>query len=285
MSTVIGVTSEDMLLPVLAQHAPSAIVLPAPAQQPLEQALTETWAALEAVGYLVVVLPAWLPADHRIRLHSLRSLLESDRMALVEVDLPPLAMALLTHQLRQIAQYDLGPGVIASAARLLAHYLYAGAVLGSVARLDRMRVGLTSHLKSWVPGARFAALATPEARLEQLTDGLRLPGPNYATHLAFGSPGGHPFGDEWVRGRLGQDWNCQYVCEVPLPAQSARWWGTGRLAEFAAYIADVGVLYQLVSSAHREPCHWCGLELVGDRCAFCEAGPAPGGDQGNTRTG
>jgi hypothetical protein len=270
MSTVIGVTSEDMLLPVLAQHTPSAIVLPAPGQQPLEQALTETWAALEAVGHLVVVVPAALPAEHRIRLHSLRSLLESDRMALVEIDLPPLALALLAHQLRQISQYDLGPGVIASAARLLAHYLYAGAVLGSVARLDRVEVGLGSHLKSWVPGARFAALATPEARLEPLTDGLRLPGPNYATHLAFGT---HGFGDDWVRGRLGQEWNCQYVCEVPLPGQSARWWGTGKLTEFTAYIADVGVLYQLVTSAHREPCRWCGLELVGDRCAFCEAAP------------
>ncbi|WP_269853522.1 hypothetical protein [Streptomyces sp. RPT161] len=282
MSTVIGVTSEDMLLPALAQHSPSAVVLPAPGQQPLEQALTETWAALEAVGHLVVVVPASLPAEHRIRLHSLRSLLESDRMALVEVDLPPLALALLAHQLRQIAQYDLGPGVIASAARLLAHYLHAGAVLGSVARLDRVEVGLGSHLKSWMPGARFAVLATPEARLEPLTDALRLPGPNYATHLAFGS---HGFADDWVRGRLGQDWNCQYVCEVPLPAQSARWWGTGKLAEFTAYIADVGVLYQLVSSAHREPCRWCGLELVGDRCAFCEAGPAPAADQDTRRTG
>ncbi len=284
MSTVIGVTSKDMLLPALDQHTPSGIVLGSPVEQPLDEALFAAWSALEAVGHLVVVVPAGLPAAHRVRLHAVRSLLESDRTALVEVDLPPLAVALLVQQLRQISQYDLGPGVVASAARLLTHYLHAGAVLGSVARLDRVAVGLGSHLKSWVPGARFAVLAAPAPHLTQLAEDTRLPGPNYATQLAFATGG---FGDEWVRGRLGPDWNCHHVHQVPLPEESARWWGTTRLVEFTAYLSDVGVLYQLVNSAHREPCRWCGLELVGDRCGFCstriEQHPPPA--QLNRRTG
>ncbi len=111
MPTVIGVTSEDMLLPVLDQHTPAAIVLASPGAQTLEQALLAAWSALEAIGHLVVVVPASVPPEHRMRLHAVRSLLESDRMALVEVDLPPLAVALLVQQLRQIARYDLGPGV------------------------------------------------------------------------------------------------------------------------------------------------------------------------------
>ena len=58
---------------------------------------------------------------------------------------------------------------------------------------------------------------------------------------------------------------------VPLPEESVRWWGTGKLVEFAAGLSDVSVLYQLVSSVRRETCHWCGLELIGDRCGFCAA--------------
>jgi hypothetical protein len=285
MSTVIGVTSEDLLLPVLDQHTPAAVVLPPPAQQPLEAAVVTAWSAIEAIGHLVVVVPADLPADHRMRLHAVRSLLESDRMALVEVDLPPLAVAVLAQQLRQIAQYDLGPGVIASAARLLTHYLHAGAVLGSVARLDRVAVGLGTHLRSWVPGARFAVAAAPAPLLTQLADDTRLPGPAYATGLAYATGQSD---DEWVRERLAADWKCQYVRQVPLPAGSARWWGTPKLVEFAAHICDVGVLYQLVNSAHREPCRWCGLELVGDRCGFCSSRTgqyAPHVPQLNHRTG
>ncbi len=274
MPTVIAVTGRDLLLPVLEQGTPAAVVLGPPGEQSLDDALVTAWSALEAIGHLVVVVPSSIPAEHRARLRAVRSLLESARMALVEVDLPPLAVALLVQQLRQISHYDLGPGVIASAARLLTHYLHAGAVLGSVAKLDRVQVGLGAHLKSFVPGARFAVLATPRPQLVPLADDTRLPGPDYATQLAYAVGG---MGEEWVRGRLGADWRCQYVRQVPLPEASTRWWGTGKLVEFAAYIADVGVLYQLVTSAHREPCPWCGLELVGDRCGFCTTRIEPRG--------
>ena len=268
MSTVIAVTGADLALPALDQYTPSALVLPAPAEQPLEQALAETSAVLEAIGHLVVLVPASLSREHRLRLHSVRSILESDRIALVEVDLPPLALALLAMQLRQISQYDLGSGFIASGARLLTHYLYTGAVLGSVAKLDRVAVGLRSHLKSWVPGVQFAVLANPNPHLVEIGDAARLPGPSYPTYLAVAAA--PTIGDEWVRGRLVRDWNCQYLHEFPLPADSARWWGTAKLTEFAAYIPDVGVLYQLVSSVYRHQCRWCGRERLGERCEFCE---------------
>jgi hypothetical protein len=268
MATVIGVTSDDMLLRALDQHTPPGVVLPAPDRQPLDQALVEVAAVLDAVGHLVVLVPAALPDAHRRRLHCVRALLESDRIALVPVDLPPLGVALLGRQLRQISQYDLGPGVLASAARLLAHYVYTGAVLGSVARVDRIEVGLAAHLKSWVPGARFAVLANPEARVAQLTADASVPGPGFPTDLVIAqAPSAQ--GGEWVRERLRREWHCQHLSEVPQPADSTRWWGTSKAVEFAAYIGDIGVLYQLVTSAHREPCRWCGLELVGDTCGFC----------------
>jgi hypothetical protein len=74
----------------------------------------------------------------------------------------------------------------------------------------------------------------------------------------------------------------QGVATVPLPAESARWWGTGKVAELAAGLHDVSVLYQLVSSVRREECHWCGLELIGDRCGFCAAPLLPPQELPNT---
>jgi hypothetical protein len=67
----------------------------------------------------------------------------------------------------------------------------------------------------------------------------------------------------------------QGVREVPLPAESPGWWGTGKLIEFAAALPDISVLYQLVASVRREECRWCGLELIGDRCGFCSSPSTP----------
>lgn len=52
--------------------------------------------------------------------------------------------------------------MLAGAARLLSHYLYCGALLGSVSKLDRIDVPVGAHLKSLVPGRHFVALAHPE---------------------------------------------------------------------------------------------------------------------------
>ena len=47
--------------------------------------------------------------------------------------------------------------------------------------------------------------------------------------------------------------------------------GHRQAGQFTAYIADVGVLYQLVTSVRRDTCDWCGLAVIGDRCPFCSA--------------
>lgn len=71
--------------------------------------------------------------------------------------------------------------------------------------------------------------------------------------------------------RLAGQWQVQALHPVHLPAESAAWWATAKLVEFAAAIPDVSLLYQMVSSMRQEACHWCGLTLIGDRCAFCSA--------------
>lgn len=296
MPTAIAVTSPDLVLPPHDRQTPPAAVQP---RDTLEASLLGMHALIEQHGYVIALYSA--PAaeqsdDTRAsrsgfaadplaqRLHTVRSVLESDRIALLGLDLPPLGIALLAQQLRQLSACDFSPGVLASSARLLAHYIYAGALLGTVAKLDRIPVSLKSHAKSWLPGARFGVLANPRPQLVRI-DQEELAGPEFGTRLLV-ADGPQPPAD-WVTSTLAPAWQVQGVTSVALPAESVRWWGTGKLVEFAAGLHDVSVLYQLVSSVRREQCHWCGLELIGDRCGFCAAplpDPFPPAASGSTGT-
>ncbi|MFD7626051.1 hypothetical protein ACFV7Q_08380 [Streptomyces sp. NPDC059851] len=310
MPIAIAVTSADLVLPAPDRHTPPAVVLAPPGRLDLEGSLAEVSALLERHSHVLAVVPSWLPPATVRRLHTVRAILETDRIALVDVDLPPLGTALLVRQLRQLSICDFSPGVIAAAARLLSHYIHAGALLGSVARLDRVPVGLKAHARSWSPGAQFAVLAHPTPHLARLGTsgagpvhgsrgsgsgaegregrgrrarggrraaagggaaqggGVLPPGPAYATQLTFARG---QLASDWVTAELAPAWQVQGVMENPLPADSAAWWATPKLVEFAAGIPDLPVLYQLVASVRRDECRWCGLELIGDRCGFCAA--------------
>ncbi|MGW2491725.1 hypothetical protein ACWCV9_31520 [Streptomyces sp. NPDC001606] len=266
-------TGADLALPAQDERTMPAVVLHDLDRRPIEQTLTELHALTEQYGYAVVVCSPVTPEPVLRRLHTLRALLESDRIAFLRPELPPLGVAVLARQLRQLASCDLSPGVIASAGRLLSHYIHAGAVLGSVARLDRVPVGLTAHARSWVPGSQFAVLAHPEPQLVRVAPGVTLKGPDFNTWLLVAKNQAHGQAQsDWVT-ELGARWGVHGLRETPLPAESPLWWGTGRLVEFCAYLADLSVLYQLVTSVRQTGCHWCGLDVIGDRCVFCSAGP------------
>ncbi|MFI9807178.1 hypothetical protein ACIHEJ_22920 [Streptomyces sp. NPDC052301] len=258
-----------MALPAQDERTVPAVVLSDLDRRPLEQVLTELQALTEQHGYVIVVCSPATPEPVLRRLHTLRALLESDRIAFFRPELPPLGIAVLARQLRQLASCDLSPGVLASAGRLLTHYLHAGAVLGSVARLDRVPVGLKAHAKSWMPGSQFAVLAHPEPQLVKVEPDVTLMGPEFNTWMVLARG---QLQSDWVAG-LGTRWSVHGLREVPLPAESAVWWGTGRMVEFCSYLADLSVLYQLVTSVRQTGCHWCGLDVIGDRCVFCSALP------------
>ncbi|WP_435974295.1 hypothetical protein [Streptomyces sp. Qhu_M48] len=270
MPTAIAVTSADLVLPSTDPGTPHAAVLPAPGTQSLDASIADMQQLIARFGHVVVVCPTSAPAAVEQRLRAVRSLLESDRIALVRTDLPPLGAAVLARQLRQLAGCDFSPGVLASAARLLAHYIYAGAVLGSVSRLDRVPVSLGSHLKGWLPGAHFAVLAGPTPQIVRLGKGEEhLAGPEFTTELLLARG---QLQTDWPTTTLVPRWRIQgAVQETALPEASPGWWGTGKVVEFASYLPDLPVLYQLVASVRRETCHWCAMELIGDRCGFCGA--------------
>ncbi|MFF3344301.1 hypothetical protein [Streptomyces sp. NPDC002779] len=268
--TAIAVTSADLALPPQDERTVPAVVLQGLDRQPLDRSLTALQAIVEQHGHLIVVCSEALDPAVERRLHTLRALMESDRIALFRPELPPLGLAVLVRQLRQLASCDLSPGVLASAGRLLTHYIHAGALLGSVARLDRVPVGLKSHTRSWVPGSQFGVLAHPEPQLVRIGPEAALTGPEFGTRMLVAKG---QLQSDWVTDTLARSWSVQGLREVPLPAESERWWGTGRLIEFCAYLSDLSVLYQLVTSVRRSACHWCGIDVIGDRCVFCSATP------------
>ncbi|MEI5006537.1 hypothetical protein ACIOWI_07805 [Streptomyces sp. NPDC087659] len=271
MPTAIAVTSADLVLPPTDSHTPTAALLHAPDTQPLDAALADMQVLVEQNGYVIALYPASIPAAHERRLHTVRSVLESDRIALLKLDLPPLGVSVLVRQLRQLSVCDFSAGVVASAARLLSHYIHAGALLNSVTKLDRVPVSLKSHAKSWVPGSQFGVVAAPSPQLVRIGHG-ELTGPEFATQLLVAKG---QLQSEWVNTTLAPAWQVQGIQETSLPAESPRWWGTPRMIEFAAFLPDISVIYQLVSSVRREACTWCGIELIGDRCGFCSAPLAP----------
>ncbi|MBB1246051.1 zinc ribbon domain-containing protein, partial [Streptomyces durbertensis] len=271
MSTAIAVTCAGLQLDATEPHTPAAHVLTPPGEQTLDDALSTMRMLLDQHGYVIALYSTAVDPAARQRLHTVRSVLESDRVALVRSDLPPLGLAVLVRQLRQLSTADLSPGVLAGAVRLLAHYVHAGALLGSVARLGRLPVPLRAHARSWLPGGRFGVLAAPVPQLVRIGGEATLEGPAYATRLTVAT--GQLNGD-WVTGELADQWRVASLEPASPPTESSRWWGTGRFVEFAAAIPDVSMLYQIVCSVRRATCHWCGLELIGDRCVFCQA-PVP----------
>ncbi|WP_234443049.1 hypothetical protein [Streptomyces cellulosae] len=257
-----------MALPPQDDRTMPAAVLPDLDRQPLDRSLAALQTLIDQHGHVIVVCSQAVPREVERRLLTVRSLLESDRIALFRPDLPPLGLAVLARQLRQLASCDLSPGVLASAARLLTHYLHAGALLGSVTKLDRVPVSLKSHAKSWMPGSQFGVLAHPQPQLVRIGPDATLAGPEFATSMLVGRG---QLQSDWVTATLAKSWSVQGLREVPLPAESADWWGTGKLIEFCTFLPDLSVLYQLVTSVRQNICHWCGIEVIGDRCVFCSA--------------
>lgn len=124
MPTAIAVTSADMALPAHDERTVPAVVLQELDREPLERSLADMQALVEQYGHVIVVCSQAAPRGVEQRLRTVRSLLESDRIALFRPELPPLGLAVLARQLRQLASCDLSPGVLASAGRLLTHYIH-----------------------------------------------------------------------------------------------------------------------------------------------------------------
>ena len=97
---------------------------------------------IEAGGHVIAVLPQWFPPEGALRLAMARSMLDTDRVAVHETALPPLAGAVLCSLASALAPHVPSAGVLASLLPELEAELHVFTWLGSRDRAQRARAEL-----------------------------------------------------------------------------------------------------------------------------------------------
>lgn len=226
--------------------------------------------SLDTVSEGVLVLyPEWQaePAKRLIRLT--RGMLDTDRVASVGLELPPLACSLVADLLAREAP-DLQIGYLAGLARRLQHEILSGARLGTVAKLEHIDIKLTDHVASYSPGSGFLAWAAPRGGINRLSRRRPLaPGdfrPADPVHLLV-APQGSDFAD--FEKELTASLRPQVVKIVAAQPLGATFWGTRKHVEFVAFSGEPQAISHVFQSTRYWLCRWCRQPTSLEVCAIC----------------
>jgi hypothetical protein len=228
---------------------------------------------------ILVVYPQWQADAARRLLRLTRAVLDTDQVASIGLELPPLACSLVADLLSCSTPY-LRLGHLAGLGRRLQKEILAGARLASVARLEHIETRLMDHVASYSPGSGFLALAAPRAGVERMSGREPLAAvdfrPANPVHLLI-APQGSDYPD------FGQELlsvlRPQVVKTVPAQPLGMTFWGTRKHVEFVAFSGHPQALSHFVRSTRYWLCRWCGEPTSLDVCAVCgmfqgDAGPA-----------
>jgi hypothetical protein len=228
---------------------------------------------------ILVVYPQWQADAARRLLRLTRVVLDTDQVASIGLELPPLACSLVADLLSCSTPY-LRLGHLAGLGRRLQNEILAGARLASVARLEHIETSLIDHVASYSPGSGFLAWAAPRAGVERMSGREPLAAvdfrPANPVHLLI-APQGSDFPD------FGQELlstlRPQVVKTVPAQPLGTAFWGTRKHVEFVAFSGHPQALSHFVRSTRYWVCRWCGEPASMDVCAVCgmfqgDAGPA-----------
>ena len=117
----------------------------------------------------------WLPPETIERVRTVRSLLQTDRVAIHVTDLPPLAASVLAALTAALAPHADSAGALAGAIDQIADELVVLAWAGSVAGLRHPGVSLLNHARSALPWSSFAIGLQPESFVRPTSAGDELP--------------------------------------------------------------------------------------------------------------
>ena len=139
-----------------------AVLEPPPADE--SDVLVEALASgIEANGYVIAVLPQWFPPEGALRLGMARSMLDTDRVAVHETALPPLAGAVLCSLASALGAHVPSAGVLASLLPEIEAELHVFTWLGSVSGLSAPAPTFGQHLASLGPKHRVRRLLVARA--------------------------------------------------------------------------------------------------------------------------
>jgi hypothetical protein len=274
---VLGIGLE---LQALWPDAPAVTRLPVPTGGGDEDlvALVDAFeAALADHRRAVVVLPEHTGEEAHRHLQTARALMDTERVAIVRPDLPPLAAGVATALAAATAPHLRGGAVLAQVFDQIAGELVVAAWLGRVSGLRRPSPSVGQHVRSLVPGAGFLAVLQPEELVRPLKaedTPADLPLPATAADRPrelLMAP--HPGTDvDWVTERANPALGDLRLRELDPTAAGASWWGTDRLIELVAYPTDVEALARRVAPTTLQRCGWCREPIAQQPCPFCGHG-------------
>jgi len=277
--TVIGLGCE---LDRLFSGQPAAVPIPGPPErEDLRDLFDAIGGPIRGGASEIVIVGDWLPPETLERVRTIRSLLQTDRVAIHITDLPPLAASVLAALTAALAPFAVSAGALAGAIDHIADELLVLAWVGSVAGLRHPGVSLLDHARSALPWSSFAVGLQPESFVQPASAGadeLPLAPPEHPIELLVA-----PEDDadvDWIVEVVAPALGGVGIREIPPTVHGSQWWGTTRLAEM------VGVPTSLESLAARtlprsvSPCLWCGEPIAAPPCPFC--GDAAG-ESGSTR--
>lgn len=219
---------------------------------------------------VVVVYPAWQAEAAERIVKLVRGAGDTDRLAGLPLNLPPLAFSLVTDQMAAMAPF-MEPGRLVSVGHRLAGGVVAGAWVNSVARMQHVKTGLGEHLSSLVPKSGFMVSAGAGQSVHRIT-GAHPVSPFVrplegsvmvlAAHQGMGDTG-------WLERSFGPAigaMSLTYVGDQPL---SPRFWGTRKYVEFVAFNNHPHALWHTVQTTLCRSCPWCGEPTALERCSLC----------------
>ena len=126
---------------------------------------------IEAGGHVIAVLPQWFPPEGALRLAMARSMLDTDRVAVHDTALPPLAGAVLCSLASALGPHVPSAGVLASLLPEVEAELHVFTWLGSVSGLSAPAPTFGQHLASLGPNSAFGVSSWPEPSVHKLSAG------------------------------------------------------------------------------------------------------------------
>lgn len=247
-------------------------------------------AALDFVAYaaqglhqrkaVLALYPAWRSTEGKRFVQLARGTLDTDRVAGIPLNLPPLALSLVADQLAYVAQH-VSPGLLASLAYRLPYEILAGAWVNSVAKLEHIQTSLRKHVTSYLPGTGFMVAAAPYEVVHRITTGDPIARVSFRPADPVLMLAAREDGDaEWLQQTFQPALGATSMTFVQAQPLSSEFWGTKKYVEFVAFSGHPYALQNAIRATPCRPCPWCGESIALDTCPFCAmVQPAPHVDQ------
>jgi hypothetical protein len=266
--TVIGVGCE---LDRLFAGQPAALPIPGPpGRDDLRDLYDAIGGPLRRDDAVIVVVGDWLPDETLRGVHTVHSLLQTDRVAVHVTALPPLAASVLAALAAALAPLAPSAGVLASGLGAVGKELHVLAWTGSVAGLAHPLVSMLHHARSLLPGSAFGVGLQPDPFVQPLSRKqveVPLVAPDHPLELLV-APAER--GDlSWILDVVSPALGGVPVREIPATIHGPDWWGTSRLVEAVGVPSSLEWVAKAAFSGTIAPCLWCGEPILTAPCPFC----------------